>query len=298
MTEKEERAAGEQLLPTWVFAQWRKHAGASREKRRALFKLEDDLKEQIAVSSLQIRLCLYDYAEKEWILLGADRPFYPASMIKTLLLLTALEQAGQGYFPLEKAHRLSEKDKYCGGIRVVGTGVLQYAKAGTLYTFEELINLMVSLSDNVATNIVFGQLGADSCAAMAQKLGLKYSAFTRKMYDLESGLPPNRGSARELTKMLLALQDRMVAGEALTRRGITMLATTADKRRIGRYIGGGVVVANKVGTVKSMVGDMALLYFPENPPLALTIVVENPPDQGEAAALIGRLAQLAVHALR
>ena len=52
------------------------------------------------------------------------------------------------------------------------------------------------------------------------------------------------------------------------------------------------MVANKVGTVSGVLGDMALIYFPERPPLALTIVVENPSDLEEAATLIGELASL------
>lgn len=266
--------------------------------KTAFANLEGELIREIMAGGLQIRLCLYDYALDEWISLGADQPLYPASMIKTLLLLTALEQAEQGFFSLAETHRLEERDKYCGDTRVAGTGILQYTGVGTPYTFEELLYLMVSRSDNVATNIVFDRLGQERCAATARRLGLKSSAFTRKMYDLQSGLPSNTATAYELTQMLLALQDRKAAGERLTGKGIAMMAAAADKGRIGRYIGDRAVVANKVGTVSGVVGDMALLYFPEKPPLALTIVVENPPDQDAAAVCIGRLALLIVEMLR
>lgn len=298
MDEKDERAAGEAALPAWVYKKWQQGTGNAPGEEKVFAGLKGELREVIRASGLSTRLCLYDYAADGWILLEAHRPFYPASLIKMLLLLTALMQAEQGNLSLEKPCRLAEIDKYAGETQVLGTGVLQFARAGSIYTLENLLGLMISLSDNVATNMLFERIGPESCAAAAQRLGLKKSAFTRKMYDLESTLPSNRATAYELTQMLLALQDRRAAGEALTRKGITMLAATADKRRIGRYIGGGAVVAYKVGTVKSMVGDMALLYFPENSPLALTIAVENPPDQGEAAALIGRLARLIVHALR
>ena len=98
-------------------------------------------------------------------------------------------------------------------------------------------------------------------------------------------------------RMLMALHERKVAGEALTRKGIALMAAAADKGRIGRYIREQAVVANKVGTVTGIVGDMALLYFPHRPPLALAAAVIDPPSQDRAAALIGRLAELAVKAL-
>ncbi len=270
----------------------------SGEEHAIFAALESDLRRRISSSGLQTSLCLYDHAADEWILLEAHRPLYPASMIKTLLLLTALEQAEKGNLLLEEPYELRESDKYAGGTRVAGTGILQYASAGTCYSYEELLGLMVSLSDNVAANIVYDRIGAEKCAATAQRLGLKISAFSRKMYDLESELPSNVSTAYELTVMLLALQNRKAAGEALTRKGIEMMAATVDKGRIGRFTGAGAVVANKIGTVSGVVGDMALLFFPERPPLALTVVVENPPDREEAAAFIGKLARVIVEALR
>lgn len=247
-----------------------------------------------------MRLSLYDFAADSWIEHQADRQFYPASMIKTLLLLAALERAGRGEFLLEKAHHLQESDRYAGRTPVGGTGILQFAAAGSSCTLGELLRLMIALSDNVAANIIFERIGAAGCAATAKRLGLGHSAFSRKFYDLDSGHPSNRATARDLTRMLVALHKREAAGEELTRRGIEMLAAAVDKKRIGRLIGARAVVANKVGTVDGIVGDMALLYFPHRPPLALTIAVEHPPDRDEAAVLIGTLAasivrQLAVY---
>jgi hypothetical protein len=72
-----------------------------------------------------------------------------------------------------------------------------------------------------------------------------------------------------------------------------MMLGTGDKR-IGRYIDRYTDVANKVGTDSAFVGDMSLLYFKEWSPLALTIAVEDPPDQDEAIDFIGELAALIV----
>ena len=298
MAEEEKRVTIESTaVPAWVFRPWREEIRALKETPGALSSLEGDLKALIASSGLEARFCLYDYAAGKDIQLEAHRPFYPASMIKTLLLLAVLEQVEQGRLSLDRTHTLRESDKFAGKTPVAGTGVLQFAEEGSSYTLEELLALMIILSDNVATNIIFDLVGAEGCAATARRLGLERSAFTRKMYDLESELPSNVATAYELTRMLMALHERKVAGEALTRKGIALMAAAADKGRIGRYIREQAVVANKVGTVTGIVGDMALLYFPHRPPVALAAVVIDPPSQDRAAALIGRLAELAVKAL-
>ncbi len=285
--------------PPFPVLQDHKRGGIAPGDGPAVFSaLEDNLKKQIASRGLQTRLCLYDYAADKWILLEAHRRLYPASMIKILLLLTALDQAEKGNFLLGETYELRESDRYAGRTRVAGTGILQFAGAGSFYSFEELLTLMVSLSDNIAANIVFNRIGAEKCAAMALRLGLKSSAFNRRMYDLESSQPSNVSTAYELTRMLTALQNREIAGDTLTRKGIETMAQAVDKGRIGRLACSGTVVANKVGTVSGVVGDMALVFFPEQPPLALTVVVENPSDREEAAAFIGRLAGIIIKALR
>jgi hypothetical protein len=87
-----------------------------------------------------------------------------------------------------------------------------------------------------------------------------------------------------------------------------MMLETENKQRIGRYIHNkDALVANKVGTVDHMVGDMALLYFPHRPPLALTIMISLSPcrlavvnamARRAAGAAIGRLASRIVKELR
>ncbi len=283
--------------PSWIFKLPPQQGPLPDKEAAAVSSLKDELFEKIAASGRQVRLSLYDYAAQRWIEHQADLQFYPASMIKTLLLLAALELAEGGKLLLERPHLLTESDKYAGKTPVAGSGILQFATAGSSYTLRELLRLMVTLSDNVAANIIFERVGAANCAATAKRLGLTESVFSRKLYDLESKLPSNKSTARELTRMLLALQNREAAGEEFTRAGIEMMAATALKDRIGRFIGEQAVVANKVGTVDGIVGDMALLYFPHRPPLALTVAVEHPPDREDAAHLIGTLAAAVVRKL-
>jgi len=253
--------------------------------------LHAQLKRKIQERSLTVYLSLYDFATGGQVKINAHEPFYPASMIKTLLLLAALEQVDRGRIGLDDPYTLAEKDKYVGETRVTGSGTLQYAAPGTVFTFEELLSLMVGVSDNVAANILFDWVGPERIEAMARRLELKDTAFTRKMFNLQSDAPVNRATAFELTRMLLALENAEIVPDELSRKGIAMMLDTKDKR-IGLYTGERAAVANKVGTASDVIGDMALLYFPGRPPIALTIAVADPPDWEEAATFIGELAAL------
>lgn len=264
---------------------------------KELSGLKTDLERRSRTSSGEVSLCLYDYATGEQIEINGRKPLYPASMIKTLLLLAALEQVEQGELSLDQVYIVTQKDKYAGDTPVTGSGIIQFAAAETGYTLEQLLSLMVSVSDNVATNILFDLVGPGRVNAVARELSLENTSFTRKMYDLESPLPSNVSTARDLTRILTALKNREIAGEELSNKGIQMMVETTDKERIGRMIKDRVVVANKVGTVSEVIGDMALIYFPHRPPVALTIVVANPDDHERAAKLIGELAEIIVDRL-
>ncbi len=246
----------------------------------------------------ELSLSLYDFATGEWIDLNAGKPVYPASLIKSLLLLTALEQVHRGNLSLEDTYLLTAADKYAGGTPVTGTGILQFAAEGNIYTVEELLELMVSLSDNIASNIVLDLVGQAAVEAMAGRLELENTRATRKMYDLDSSHPSNVSTARDLTGILIALEEGNVCGKELSRKGIAMMLRTDNKQRIARYVKPRQAkVANKIGTVSRLIGDMALIYFPDRPPVALSILVSDPPDQQEAEREIGRLAATVVKTL-
>lgn len=271
-------------------------SGRFRKAPENLAFLHKQLKSRIEERSFSVKLSLYDFATGGQIKIGAHERFNPASMIKTLLLLTVLKEVDEGRISLHDTHLLSERDKYIGETPVTGAGTLQFAEAGTLHSVEELLALMVSLSDNVATNILFDRLGAKKISDTATTLELKETSFTRKMYDHQSSLPLNAATAFELNRVLIALENAEMFSKELSKKGIRMMLKTADKR-IGRYLGDYTEVANKVGTDSSFIGDMALLYFPDRAPVALTVAVVDTANPEEAMAFIGELAALIVEKL-
>ncbi len=260
-----------------------------------LRELKDKLDQEIRAGMMEVSLELHDFATGSELEINGHKPLYPASMIKTLLLLTALDLAERGALSLQEAYYLSDRDRYAGNTLVTGSGTLQFAETGSAFTLEELLNLMVTISDNIATNIIFDRVGAGAVEQMVGKLGLEQTAFTRKMYELDSPLPSNVSTAHDLTAMMVALEKGRVVGKELHELGIRMMIETTDKERVGRYLADDdVIVANKVGTVSGIIGDMSLIYFPDRPPVALTAAVKNPQEQEEAVRLIGRLAKLIV----
>ena len=261
------------------------------------FSLKERLAAKIDGSRLKTYLCLRDFASGRTVKINGRQRFYPASLIKLLLLQAFLKEVEAGRLFLESTHTLAEADRYAGRTLVTGSGVLQFAETGTIYTLKQLLAYMITISDNVATNILFDRVGPARIRETAREIGLADTALNRRMYELDSPLPSNHATACDLTEILAALYSGEAAGGEYSALAIKLLAAATDKDRIGRYLGNVVTVANKVGTVSGIVGDAALLFFPCRPPAALTIAVADPTDVNSAAHLIGCLAKIAVQHL-
>jgi len=109
-----------------------------------------------------------------------DTPFVAASMIKLVVAETFLTQAKTGAVSLDGVYTLQESDI------VGGTGSFGGRGAGAQATYRELLFLMISESDNVATNIIIDAVGMDAINAEAKRLGLTATQVNRHMMDTDA----------------------------------------------------------------------------------------------------------------
>lgn len=96
-----------------------------------------------------------------------DEQFPTASTIKLAILCAAMEKEQKGEIGYDDARPLTEQD------RQYGTGLLHNYRAGTRIPLRDLLNLMITRSDNTAA-IMLGQwIGADAVNGWLDRHGLK-----------------------------------------------------------------------------------------------------------------------------
>jgi beta-lactamase class A len=101
--------------------------------------------------------------ELEW---NPDEIFPTASTLKIPLLYELFRQADTGDVDLTERVTLLHAD------RVPGSGVYQHLDEGLQPTYRDLSELMITVSDNWATDIIFRRLGKDRVAAMLAETGM------------------------------------------------------------------------------------------------------------------------------
>jgi len=89
----------------------------------------------------------------EEIALDADEPMDTMSVIKIPLMVEAYRQAAAKKLDLAAMHTLKEAEKQ------PGTGILQRWADGTALSLRDIIDLMIIVSDNTATDIVYREVG-------------------------------------------------------------------------------------------------------------------------------------------
>ncbi len=117
--------------------------------------LQQSIKDEISRFKGEAGIVIIDL-ETGWEFLHEKTKLFPsASLVKIPLMVACFLTAEQGRIKLERNIALKSSDK------LTGSGVLKDMPAGTTFSVERLIGLMIYDSDNTATNIVTNLIGID-----------------------------------------------------------------------------------------------------------------------------------------
>ena len=89
----------------------------------------------------------------EEIAINADEQMDTMSVIKIPLMVESFRQIGEGKFKLTDRIPLRNEDKR------PGTGIIRSLDEGVQLTIKDLLTLMIIVSDNTATDLMFNQVG-------------------------------------------------------------------------------------------------------------------------------------------
>ncbi len=134
-------------------------------------KLDNDLRYLIGqkASSLEAAVTVLHPASQEKVSVNGQTPFPLASVFKVPILLEAARQMERGTLNPQTVLTITEASK------CIGSGRLHKAPSGTPVSLDKCLRLMMSISDNTATDLVFAKLGYDSVNTLMKELGYHHS---------------------------------------------------------------------------------------------------------------------------
>ena len=175
-----------------------------------------------------------------------------------------------------------------------------YERLGGKMAVRDLVYQMITVSSNLATNLLIGHVGADSVQQTIERLGTDTMRVLRGVEDIKAyrqGLS-NTATAADLARLLEAImQGRAVSPQA----DAAMVEVLLDQRfntMIPAGLPEGARAAHKTGWITAIHHDAAIVYPEEGAPYVLVILTEGIEDEKESAALGAEVARLVHEALR
>lgn len=235
-----------------------------------------------------IAVAVRDISRGRALDLRPEEVFPSASVIKVPILVELMARVEAGELRLDQRVRLRDAD------RVDGSGVLPMLHEGLELTLEDLAHLMITVSDNTASNMLIDLLGCDRINARLAGLGLTRTQLQRKFYDFEArekGLD-NWATAAELADLLVGIERREVVSAAASERMLAIMKRQQFDGKIPKLLPPGTEVANKTGTISTANHDIGIIYAPDGP-LALAVLTRDIAASAVAEGGIRHIARLA-----
>lgn len=227
---------------------------------------------------------------------NGDRRFVAASTVKIPLMLEIYREIEQGERSLDDKYVLRDEDRAVGGGH---SGVIGYLSDGMVFTLNDLIYLMISISDNTATNVLIDMAGMDRVNATMQSIGMANSTLGRKMKGraAQGDEQENWATPNDYARVIQALLNHEAASPESCDQMIAMLEKQQNQRRISRYLPqrDDIRWGSKTGGVKGAHSDAGFITSPKGT-LIVSVFTENLPDAHVSEEVIGKISRAAMKA--
>jgi beta-lactamase class A len=241
--------------------------------------------------------------------------FPTASVIKLPLLVTLYEDAIAGRIDL------SERATYHEDTKVAGSGVLQFLDDGLNPTLRDLAVLMMSVSDNTATDLLFDRVGKTRIESTMGRLGLEsirvpfdIREMLMELVDMDHTQPggydelrnllrlsaggggrsmipeqADRTTPADMCRLLELIESRAILDPESCTAIIELLKRIQSATRIPGLLPKGTVVAHKTGSYRRLRNDVGIVYAPNGPYVvalfARELARDNIDDDGALARI-------------
>jgi beta-lactamase class A len=233
----------------------------------------------------------------------SDRLFHAASTMKVPVMIEVYRQADLGRFSLDDSiqvvnafRSIVDGSPYSMDLGEDSDESI-YEQIGRPMSIRDLVYQMITVSSNLATNLLIDYVSADSVQATSERLGTARMQTLRGVEDLkayERGLS-NRATAADLATLLDALRRGTAVSPDADRAMVGVLLDQQFNTLIPAGLPGDVRVAHKTGSITEIHHDAAIVYPLDGPPYVLVVLTEGIADEAVSAALAADIAA-AVHA--
>ena len=193
---------------------------------------------------------------------NADEPFPTASLIKVPIAVALMEQVAAGQLSLDDRITVLRIEK------VPGAGILQFLHDGAEITIRDAMWLMLTLSDNTATNLLLARVEMRRVWDAMEKRGLPRTKVHSKVFLRLASVAPDSSvkyglgvsTPNEMARLFAMLADGKAVTPAADSVIMDMLDHNEDGQLLQRYVDG-IRAPHKTGATDAVRTECAVFYL-------------------------------------
>lgn len=264
-----------------------------RDLEASLSALADSL------SGAEVSVYYRSLGEADSALVNADVRMHAASTMKVPVLIQLVLDDADGVRSLDDSIRVTDQFRSIldgSPFRLdpaSDSDSTLYGRIGEQVRVAELAELMITVSSNLATNLLIQEVGAERVTESMRSLGADSIQVLRGVEDIpafEAGMS-NTTTARDLGVIMAALGMRRVGTEDACDLMLDILARQKFREMIPSGVPSGTRVANKDGWITEIRHDAAIVYPDDAPPYVLVVMTRGFQDRLDAEALAVRVSE-------
>lgn len=261
--------------------------------------LKKKLESEIGRSGAEVGLALKDMESGEELSIHAEEMMHAASLMKVPVMIEVFKQAGKGKFSL--SDQILVKNRFKSIVDGSPYSLLAtddsdddiYQLIGKEVAIRDLVEHMIMVSSNLATNILIERVGARNVMETMEDLGVRHMEVLRGVEDIkayEQGLN-NKTDALSMMQVMLSIAEGKAGSAKACEKMIEILARQKFRAKIPAGIPEGVRVANKTGSITRIDHDAAIVFPEGRKPYVLAVMTRGIEIREEAERLIARLSR-------
>ena len=227
----------------------------------------------------------------EEVAIGADQQMETMSTIKIPLMVEVLQQVKAGRFTLSDKYTFAQADSQ------PGTGTIQRLDPGAVMTVKDLVTMMIIVSDNTATEVLYRMVGGpDAVNKRMDALGLGRTramsvpaawfaalraAPSSEQFYREGKHPFGMTTPREMGRLLEMMERGALVDKPSSDLMLQIMRAQLYRTRIPRYVNG-YRIPHKTGDFLPFVGDDVGVLEGDGHTIVISIFTGNHFGSGEA----------------